>query len=109
MAGFEPCAGGVCAILDACVCVQAASVGITEEEAKAQGINYKVGKFSFMANSRARAVASADGLVSHTAAATATAATRGLTTAINSSTISSWKWPRMMHERAMLMQYVAPP
>lgn len=46
------------------VAMQVASVGITEEEAKKQGLSYKVGKFSFMANSRARAVASADGLVS---------------------------------------------
>lgn len=44
--------------------LQVASVGITEDEAKKQGLSYKVGKFSMMANSRARAVNSADGLVS---------------------------------------------
>lgn len=42
---------------------QVASVGKTEEEVKALGIKYKVGKFSFMANSRARAVGTTDGLV----------------------------------------------
>ena len=40
-----------------------ASVGITEDEAKKQGLQIKTGKFSFMANSRARAVEDADGLV----------------------------------------------
>jgi len=42
---------------------EVASVGKTEEEAKAAGIAYKVGKFPFMANSRARTVADADGFV----------------------------------------------
>lgn len=40
-----------------------AFVGISEEEAKASGINYKVGKFPFMANSRARTIEDAEGLV----------------------------------------------
>ena len=40
---------------------EAASVGKTEEELKADGVNYKVGKFPFLANSRARANADADG------------------------------------------------
>ena len=40
-----------------------ASVGISEEEAKAAKISYKVGKFSMMANSRARAVDDAEGMV----------------------------------------------
>ena len=35
----------------------------TEEEVKASGVEYKVGKFPFMANSRARANADADGFV----------------------------------------------
>ncbi|KAI9915202.1 hypothetical protein PsorP6_007064 [Peronosclerospora sorghi] len=35
----------------------------TEEELKAQGVAYNVGKFPMMANSRARTVAKADGLV----------------------------------------------
>ena len=42
---------------------EVASVGITEDEAKAQGLSIKVGKFSFMANSRARAVDDAEGMV----------------------------------------------
>lgn len=42
---------------------EVACVGKTEDECKAAGINYKVGKFPFMANSRARANANTDGLV----------------------------------------------
>ena len=42
---------------------EVASVGKTEEEIKAAGIAYKVGKFPFMANSRGRAVGQTDGLV----------------------------------------------
>lgn len=40
-----------------------AAVGRTEEELKADGINYKSGKFPFSANSRARCNDTADGLV----------------------------------------------
>jgi len=40
-----------------------ATVGKTEEEVKQSGINYKVGKFPFMANSRARAIGVNEGLV----------------------------------------------
>lgn len=43
---------------------EVASVGLTEEEAKAKGLEYKVGKFAFMANSRARAVNDTEGVVS---------------------------------------------
>ncbi len=42
---------------------EAAAVGKTEEELKAAGIRYKVGKFSFLANARARANGDADGFV----------------------------------------------
>jgi dihydrolipoamide dehydrogenase len=42
---------------------EAAAVGKTEEELKAQGIAYKVGKFPLMANGRARAMAMTDGFV----------------------------------------------
>lgn len=42
---------------------EVASVGRTEEELKAQGVTYKVGKFLFAANSRARANADTDGFV----------------------------------------------
>lgn len=40
---------------------EVASVGKTEEELKAAGIEYKVGKFPFMANGRARAMGSVEG------------------------------------------------
>ena len=42
---------------------EVASVGITEEQAKASGVAYKVGKFPFLANSRARATRNTDGFV----------------------------------------------
>ncbi|MBK8456285.1 MAG: dihydrolipoyl dehydrogenase [Phyllobacteriaceae bacterium] len=42
---------------------EVASVGVTEEEAKASGAAYKVGKFPFTANGRARAMLATDGLV----------------------------------------------
>lgn len=42
---------------------EVANVGKTEEEAKAAGIEYKVGKFPFMANSRSRATGQTDGFV----------------------------------------------
>lgn len=40
-----------------------ATVGMTEEEAKAEGIDYRVGKFLFAANSKAVAMGEQDGLV----------------------------------------------
>ncbi|WP_413154216.1 dihydrolipoyl dehydrogenase [Bartonella sp. cb54] len=40
-----------------------ASVGKTEEELKAAGIDYNIGKFPFMANGRARAMQKSDGFV----------------------------------------------
>ena len=40
-----------------------ASVGRTEEELKADGVEYRVGKFPFMANGRAKAMGEVDGLV----------------------------------------------
>jgi dihydrolipoamide dehydrogenase len=40
-----------------------AAVGKTEEELKAAGIEYKVGKFPFLANGRAKAAGDTDGLV----------------------------------------------
>ena len=42
---------------------EVASVGQTEEELKAAGIAYNVGKFPFLANGRARAMGSTDGFV----------------------------------------------
>lgn len=40
-----------------------ASVGLTEEEAKAKGLSYKIGKVPFIANGRARAFGETDGFV----------------------------------------------
>ncbi|TGS93004.1 dihydrolipoyl dehydrogenase, partial [Mesorhizobium sp. M8A.F.Ca.ET.213.01.1.1] len=40
-----------------------ASVGKTEEELKKAGVDYKVGKFPFTANGRARAMLHTDGFV----------------------------------------------
>jgi dihydrolipoamide dehydrogenase len=42
---------------------EVAAVGKTEAELKAEGIEYKVGKFPFTANGRARAMADTDGFV----------------------------------------------
>jgi dihydrolipoamide dehydrogenase len=42
---------------------EVATVGKSEEEVKKLGIEYKVGKFPFMANSRARAIGVSEGLV----------------------------------------------
>ncbi|KAK9902764.1 hypothetical protein WJX75_005307 [Coccomyxa subellipsoidea] len=42
---------------------EVASVGKTEEQVKAEGQEYKVGKFAFVANSRARAVDDTEGMV----------------------------------------------
>jgi dihydrolipoamide dehydrogenase len=42
---------------------EVASVGLTEEELKQKGIEYKVGKFPFLANSRARSIGCTDGFV----------------------------------------------
>lgn len=42
---------------------EVATVGRTEEQLKAEGINYKVGKFPFLANSRARTTGNTDGFV----------------------------------------------
>lgn len=42
---------------------EVACVGRTEEQLKADGVSYKVGKFPFLANSRARATGNTDGFV----------------------------------------------
>ncbi len=42
---------------------EVASVGQTEEELQAANIEYNIGKFPFMANSRARAIGSTEGMV----------------------------------------------
>tara|TARA_Y100001958_G_C21228889_1_gene554413 strand:- start:426 stop:1826 length:1401 start_codon:yes stop_codon:yes gene_type:complete len=42
---------------------EVATIGLTEEQLKENKINYKIGKFSFMANSRAKAIDDAEGFV----------------------------------------------
>ena len=42
---------------------EVASVGKTEEELKTAGIDYKIGKFPFTANARAKTIAATDGFV----------------------------------------------
>ncbi len=42
---------------------EVASIGKTEEQLKERNIKYKIGKFSFMANSRAKAIDDAEGFV----------------------------------------------
>ena len=42
---------------------EVASVGKTEEDLKAAGVDYKIGKFPFMANGRARAMGNVEGFV----------------------------------------------
>lgn len=42
---------------------EVASVGLTEEECKAKGIQVNIGKFPFVANGRAKALGSSDGFV----------------------------------------------
>ncbi len=42
---------------------EVASIGKTEEQLKKSNINYKIGKFSFMANSRAKAINDTEGFV----------------------------------------------
>ncbi len=49
---------------------EVASIGVTEEELKKQGIAYKSGKFPFTANGRARAMGATDGFVKVLADAT---------------------------------------
>ncbi|MGO8902333.1 MAG: dihydrolipoyl dehydrogenase [Isosphaeraceae bacterium] len=47
-----------------------ASVGITEEQAQQQGLKYRIGKFPFLANGRAKAMDETEGLVKVLADAT---------------------------------------
>ena len=49
---------------------EVASVGKTEEQLKSEGVQYKTGKFPFMANGRARAMNATDGFVKILADAT---------------------------------------
>jgi dihydrolipoamide dehydrogenase len=40
-----------------------AGVGLTEDQAKQRGLNYRVGRFPFLANGRAKAMGETEGLV----------------------------------------------
>lgn len=53
------------AAVPACVFTlpEIASVGLSEEEAKLKGINYRVGKFQFAANGKAQTLGEAEGMV----------------------------------------------
>eukprot|EP00199_Chlamydomonas_sp_CCMP681_P000613 CAMPEP_0119107506 /NCGR_PEP_ID=MMETSP1180-20130426/10608_1 /TAXON_ID=3052 ORGANISM="Chlamydomonas cf sp, Strain CCMP681" /NCGR_SAMPLE_ID=MMETSP1180 /ASSEMBLY_ACC=CAM_ASM_000741 /LENGTH=501 /DNA_ID=CAMNT_0007093007 /DNA_START=22 /DNA_END=1527 /DNA_ORIENTATION=+ len=78
---------------------EVAQVGITEEEAKKSGIKYKVGKFSMMANSRARAQDDAEGVVKFVADAA--------TDKILGCHIMSPSAGELIHEVVVAMEYGA--
>jgi dihydrolipoamide dehydrogenase len=74
-----------------------ASVGKTEEELKAAGINYTVGKFPFTANGRARAMRHTDGFVKILADAT--------TDRVLGAHIIGMSAGDLIHEIAVLMEF----
>jgi dihydrolipoamide dehydrogenase len=74
-----------------------ASVGATEEDLKAQGIAYKVGKFPFTANGRARAMRHTDGFVKVLADAA--------TDRVLGAHIFGFGAGEMIHEAAVLMEF----
>jgi dihydrolipoamide dehydrogenase len=76
---------------------EVASVGATEEELKAKGIAYKVGKFPFMANGRARANNTIDGFAKILADAT--------TDRVLGAHIMGAGAGDMIHEVAVLMEF----
>ena len=76
---------------------EVASVGRTEEELKAAGVDYKVGKFPFTANGRARAMLATDGFVKFLADA---ATDRVLGVHILGAGAGE-----MIHEAAVLMEF----
>ncbi|MEP9376557.1 dihydrolipoyl dehydrogenase [Aquabacter sp. CN5-332] len=76
---------------------EVASVGKTEEELKAEGIAYKVGKFPFLANGRAKANAQTDGFVKVLADAT--------TDKVLGAHIIGIEAGEMIHECAVLMEF----
>lgn len=78
---------------------EVASVGKTEEECKAEGIKYKTGKFSFMANSRARSVDDTDGMVKFISDAT--------TDKILGAHIVGPNAGELIHECVLAMEYGA--
>ncbi|MFC3161922.1 dihydrolipoyl dehydrogenase [Ciceribacter thiooxidans] len=76
---------------------EVASVGKTEEELKAAGVAYKVGKFPFSANGRARAMLTTDGFVKVLADAA--------TDRVLGVHIIGFGAGEMIHEAAVLMEF----
>ncbi|MEH6727517.1 MAG: dihydrolipoyl dehydrogenase [Hyphomicrobiales bacterium] len=76
---------------------EVASVGKTEEELKAAGIEYKAGKFPFSANGRARAMLATDGFVKILADKT--------TDRVLGVHIVGHSAGEMIHEAAVLMEF----
>ena len=76
---------------------EVASVGMTEEEAKAAGMTIRVGKFPFTANGRARAMLATDGLVKVIADAA--------TDRVLGVHILGHGAGEMIHEAAVLMEF----
>ncbi len=74
-----------------------ASVGKTEDELKAEGVAYKVGKFPFTANGRARAMRHTDGFVKILADA--------VTDRVLGAHILGFGAGEMIHEAAVLMEF----
>ncbi|MEP9397545.1 dihydrolipoyl dehydrogenase [Mesorhizobium sp. KR2-14] len=76
---------------------EVASVGKTEEELKKAGVEYKVGKFPFTANGRARAMLHTDGFVKILADKT--------TDKVLGAHIVGFGAGEMIHEAAVLMEF----
>jgi dihydrolipoamide dehydrogenase len=76
---------------------EVASVGKTEEELKAAGVAYKVGKFPFTANGRARAMLATDGFVKILADKETDRVLGGHIVALGAG--------EMIHEIAVLMEF----
>lgn len=76
---------------------EVASVGKTEEELKAAGIEYKVGKFPFTANGRARAMQHTDGFVKILA--------DKATDKVLGAHILGYNAGEMIHELTVLMEF----
>jgi dihydrolipoamide dehydrogenase len=76
---------------------EVASVGKTEEELKAAGVEYKVGKFPFLANGRAKANQTTDGFVKILADAKSDRVLGAHIVGVNAGEI--------IHEVAVLMEF----
>ena len=76
---------------------EVASVGKTEEELKAEGVDYRAGKFPFSANGRARAMLHSDGFVKILA--------DKRTDRVLGAHIVGYGAGEMIHEAAVLMEF----